>query len=60
MFDAVIAFSAGVLATYYGWRPIPAGPRHLEWAVWDQNWGRVIRIAGPLLIASSLLQALFR
>ena len=29
--DACMTFVAGILALYYGWRPVPAGPKHLEW-----------------------------
>lgn len=56
--DACITFAAGILALYYGWRPIPAGPKHLEWIAWKDSWGRLCRIAGNALIATSLLQIL--
>jgi hypothetical protein len=58
--DAMMTFGCGVLATYYGWRPTPAGSSHLEWVQWDRAWGRLFRILGPLLIAGSLIGAVFR
>jgi hypothetical protein len=56
--DAYIAFGGGILATYYGWRPVPTGPKHLEWLAWKACWGRLLRIAGILLIVISLIRIL--
>jgi len=56
--DACIAFAGGILAAYYGWRPVPAGPKHLEWIAWKANWGRTCRIAGAFLIATSIIDLL--
>ena len=54
--DACIAFAGGILAAYYGWRPAPAGPKHLEWIAWKERWGTPCRIAGIFLIVTSLFQ----
>jgi hypothetical protein len=56
--DACMMFAGGILALYYGWRPAPAGPKHLEWIAWKDSWGRHCRIGGITLIALSLLQIL--
>ena len=56
--DACITFAAGILAAYYGWRPVPAGPKHLEWIAWQERWGMPCRIAGIFLIVTSLIQIL--
>ena len=56
--DACITFAAGILAAYYGWRPVPAGPKHLEWIAWKERWSRPCRIAGIVLIVTSLVQIL--
>ena len=56
--DACIAFAAGILATYYGWRPAPAGSKHLEWIAWKESWGRTCRIAGIFLIATAIIDVL--
>jgi hypothetical protein len=54
--DACIAFAGGILAAYYGWRPVPAGPKQLEWMAWKERWGMPCRIAGLLLIVTSVIQ----
>jgi hypothetical protein len=56
--DAWISFAGGLLATYYGRRPLPAGPKQAEWTAWSDRWGKTCRIAGAFLIVSSLTQVL--
>jgi hypothetical protein len=56
--DACIAFAGGVFATRYGWRPAPAGPKHLEWIASKESWSRTSRIAGIFLIATSIIDIL--
>ena len=58
MADALISFAAGLLVTYYGWRPVPAGPNHLYWVEWNRKWGRLTRITGPLLLVAALVRGL--
>jgi hypothetical protein len=52
--DGWITLSGGLVATWLGYRPIPAGDRHVEWLAWQARWGRLMRVIGPLLIIVSL------
>ena len=54
------ALAGGILAAYYGWRPVPAGPKHLEWVAWKESWGRSCRIAGIVLLVFSIINLLVK
>jgi hypothetical protein len=58
--DSLIMFTAGLVGCWYGYGPIPAGPKQADWAAWHARWGNLMRIGGPLLIAVALLQILTR
>ena len=59
--DALISFSAGVYCTYIAYRGVPVGTQKpYEWQQWHAKWGTLLKIAGPILIATALLQVLFK
>ena len=58
MVDALITFAAGLAVTYVGWRAVPVGPDHLYWVEWHRKYGRFMRIAGPLMVVSAIIQGL--
>ena len=52
---ALISLSIGLYCTWIGFRGVP-----IEWQQWQAKWGTLLKIAGPILIATALLQVLFK
>ena len=58
LFDAWLTLIGALWCCLYAYRPVMPGPRQAEWDRWHRTAGRYLRIAGPLLVLSALVQFL--